>query len=357
MILWRLGRNCALRLLKKAWALHRWLGLLFALPLLVISITGAVLVQYDWIERAFDRRVFRDQPVARDEAVALEDIVNTVAAARPGWTPRFLEVPGASHRNVVLSLRRGLDKQTVVVDARTGEEILSRSENSGPRRFLLRLHATLFLGRTGDWLVLLSSLMMLAASATGILIYGKAWRHALRWNDRTKDSHRHFGFFWMPLTLALALTGFLLTLPEILSPPRPEPAPEFDYETLPSLSGLLAEAVEVSGGGVPDYLVLPRSPESPIIVAVFHRERAWWEKFDEFAFDPKSGELTEAHLSRDGDPMMRINSLVGALHFGHQGGELMKWLYFVGGFVPAWLALSGFLIWRRRRTKAVIRSA
>lgn len=53
------------------------------------------------------------------------------------------------------------------------------------------------------------------------------------------------------------------------------------------------------------------------------------------------------------------NSILGPLHFGYYGSPLVKWLFVIGGLMPAVLACSGTAIWllRRHRSKAFCRAA
>ncbi len=53
-----------------------------------------------------------------------------------------------------------------------------------------------------------------------------------------------------------------------------------------------------------------------------------------------------------------VNALMEPLHFGDFGGLALKWLYFILGMTPAFLSISGTLIWldarqqRRREAQA-----
>ena len=50
-----------------------------------------------------------------------------------------------------------------------------------------------------------------------------------------------------------------------------------------------------------------------------------------------------------------VNGLMEPLHFGDFGGLALKWLYFLLGMTPAFLSISGTLIWldaRQQRRRA-----
>jgi uncharacterized iron-regulated membrane protein len=41
--------------------------------------------------------------------------------------------------------------------------------------------------------------------------------------------------------------------------------------------------------------------------------------------------------------------MLAPLHFGFYGATWVKWAYFIGGFAPALLALTGTALWLARR--------
>lgn len=339
------------RFLKPAWYLHKWLGLAFALPVLITALTGALLVHYNWIEHSFDKAVFTSPSTNKENPLPLEKIISKLVSLHPDWNPRFIEAPGAKHRNVVVTFASSSGNWTAIADAVSGEELTVRAQDEGPRRWLLALHSNLFLGSLGDWIVGGTSLMLLAASVTGLWLYGKGWKYPFRLKTVLKDSHRHIGFYNLLLLTIIALTGFLLTLSHILSGNTSFKPTQIDWSDIPSLDKMLDAALIASGGGIPDYLALPRNSNDSFHIAVFHRQRSWWEKFDQFEFDARTGALTASYLGTGDDILMKLNSLVGALHFGHQGGSIMKWLYFLSGLITCWLAISGLLIWKKRAKK------
>lgn len=339
------------RLLKPAWGIHKWLGIVFAVPVIIICFTGAVLVHYSWLERVLEENVHRVSPVRSNEMIPLENIIQSILSRHSSFTPRFIEAPMDPNRNVVVSMADGEDRWTIIVDAVTGQELELRKENSGPRRCLVALHSNLFLDRSGDYIAVGTSLMLVISSITGFLLYGRAWRRIFQWKDLWRDSHRHLGFLIMGLIVVISMTGFLLTMSHLLIPHKQTEKSSYDWSRLPNLQTMVEKAVRISGGGLPDYLALPNSHDDSIHVAVFHRQRKWWEKYDSFEFDGITGDIISANIGPKSDIVTKINSLVGALHFGHQGGELMKWLYFAGGIIPVWLVVSGILVSLRKGKK------
>lgn len=338
------------RLFKPAWLIHKWIGIIFCIPVIIIAFTGSLLVHYNWIETEFEQHIFREKKAQNYEINSLNHFITRAANDYPNLNPKYIEVPGALDRNVVINFQSENGPWTLIYDSVTGEKLTLREQNKGPRRWLVNLHANLFMGHNGELLVGITSLMLLIASFTGIVIYGKSWLRITRKKWTIKDGHRHIGFINIIMILLISFTGLLLTLGHLLKDDsKPYKKSEYNWSLLPSLEKLLEKALKESNGGIADYMVLPSNNNDPIQIIIFHRNRSWSEKYDHFEFDSTSGELKNSHLGTGDDFLMKLNSLVGALHFGHQGGPLMKWIYFFSGLIQVWLAYSGFNIWKNRR--------
>ena len=71
-----------------------------------------------------------------------------------------------------------------------------------------------------------------------------------------------------------------------------------------------------------------------------------------------TGAITRVHDPRTQGFWSQFNGLMEPLHFGDFGGLALKWLYFFLGMTPAFLSISGTLIWldarqqRRREAEA-----
>ena len=75
-----------------------------------------------------------------------------------------------------------------------------------------------------------------------------------------------------------------------------------------------------------------------------------------------TGAITRVHDPRTQGFWSQFNGLMEPLHFGDFGWLTLKWLYFVLGMTPAFLSLSGTLIWldsrqQRRRTAGTAQAA
>ena len=68
--------------------------------------------------------------------------------------------------------------------------------------------------------------------------------------------------------------------------------------------------------------------------------------------DAATGSIRRVHDPRTAGFWSMVNALMEPLHFGDFGGLPLKWLYFFLGLTPAFLSITGTLIWldgRRQR--------
>ncbi len=185
--------------------LHRWSALLFALPLLVIILTGLVL--------SFE-------PLAQQAGLARP----LQAADVLGWLDRH--DPAGKARSLSIRPYEGLMTITLPggetrIDLSTGAPVIDAGLAwSDIFRTARRLHETLLLDL--DWLVTASTIAMLALAALGLVMGWPRLRNTLGgW---------HAGAAWgvLPLVILSPLTGLALAFGISFAPPsgpRPESIP------------------------------------------------------------------------------------------------------------------------------------
>ena len=345
--------------MKRIWTLHGWLGLVFAIPFVLLSVTGAILVRYDWVERVFDRAVFRSS--GAPAPAALTTLVARFAKPRPEVRIRYIEWPAAPGRNPVIFVHGSGTRRAFILDATSGTVLAERDELQGPRRWLLHLHATFWAGAVGELIVAVSSLALVLVALSGLWVYRGAWAGLFRPRFRrvlgnrvaSGDLHRWTGIASLLLLLTLGFTGALLTVPgvpRLFSGPRPEPAlgEPYDWSKAPPVEPMLQMIRERLPGVDADFVALPEGPNGSFTWYTIRREAWLWHKYAEVEFSGTTGTLVEIRRAADQGPLERVNALVAIFHFGHQGGELMRWVYFLGGFGPLVLAVTGTFVWWSR---------
>lgn len=205
--------------------LHRWVTLVFALPLAVIILTGLVLSL---------------EPIVQDVAtkpgnLSLAQMLALLDTHDPQGKTRAITMQ-AYEGHLTLS---GAGNGTVMVDLASGEAVNATQGNtlSGLFRASRGLHEHLIFDL--DWLVTVSTFAMLVLIALGVLM---GWP---RLRQSVSGWHHGIAWFGLPLLILSPLTGLALVYGITFSPNLPQ-----DRMALPPIREavkLLGEAHDLSG--------------------------------------------------------------------------------------------------------------
>ena len=362
---------------------HRWFGLLAGFWLLLMAITGAIIVFYDELDRALNPDLLLVKTPA--SAINVASVQAAVEAAHPDRFLWLIDYPNTHQESGLAQMRPRPNTQSegtlsVYFDSASNALLGERrvDEQGFNRRHILHLiyelHIDLMLGQTMMWLLGLVALLWLldhiAAFALSFPNPAK-WRRSfvLRWRagdyKRLFDIHRASGLWLYPVTLVLAFSGLyfnwyspMTSAINWFSPLQSRAVfelPALDQPNFaPALNYTSAEkALRVEIGN------------APIDKVMYFAHKGVYEFR---LFDP-----------RDIDPYGRRYVVVNATHGGVQsdwhitegnfGNQLIAWQYplhsgkafgwpgrlliFGSGLMIVLLAVSGLLIWlRKRRAKA-----
>ncbi|MCC6203127.1 MAG: PepSY domain-containing protein [Gammaproteobacteria bacterium] len=206
----------------KAWLLklHRWIALLFALPLVVVLVTGLVLSLEPWLAvRAIE-----------PGSLTAEKIQALLAQHDPEGRARSIAY--RSYDNT-LTVSAGRGSGATVVDLATGQTRDGPSALADLLTTARRLHEHLLID--AEWIVVGSTLAMLALALLGVLMglprianTFAGWHKAMAWG-------------LLPLVVLSPLSGLLLAWNVTFAGPSPANTGE-QRARLP-----LAEAVRIVG--------------------------------------------------------------------------------------------------------------
>ncbi|MBW7949385.1 MAG: PepSY domain-containing protein [Pseudorhodoplanes sp.] len=203
----------------KAWLLkiHRWITLIFSIPLAILIVTGLVL--------SFEPALTSGEV---SKAVTLQSVEAALTKHDPAGAARSVVVRG--YTGVLsIGLRPG---EFAHVDLATNEAVASPGILAQIITTSRRLHETLLLDL--GWLVTASTVAMLVLIALGVTMGWPRLRHSLAgW-------HKGTGWILLPLLILSPLTGLLLAFGVTFATP---PAAGSGAPALP-----LREAIRVVGG-------------------------------------------------------------------------------------------------------------
>lgn len=351
--------------LRKAWfQVHKWIGLILAILIIPLCLSGSALVWHDAVDEALNPQRYaitadapREPPQAYVAAAAAvlapgERISNlrfvagepvTVAAVQP---PK----PGAS----------GRPARTIVWLDPGSARVLDKADSAqGFVRVMHNLHGSLMVPGLGRQIVGWLGVAMLVSSLSGLWLWWPvtgSWSRGLRWRRHSNfdtNLHHQFGF-WIALPLfALSLTGAWISFPAFFARlggeqsqqrqggearfrARPLEAPAQTPETVLAAARSRAQGEVTSIAWPTDQkgewaITLKPARGKPVSVAVDDATGAG--RIDAKAFAGQNG------LART---MRKI-------HDGTDMGLAWQVIIFLGGILPAALAVTGVIMWWRAR--------
>jgi uncharacterized iron-regulated membrane protein len=389
--------------------LHRWLGLLLALPLLALALSGALLAAGKPLDEWQHRSLFSVSATAvapgEDAFIAALDAVHADLRQRygadAGFTLRLPQQPGQSLRVFVRA--PGFDGMAFyepvvqTVPAVPVEPLLGptttdpatavarahwlgqRGRSEGWWPWLFELHSEAFAGERGKALLSISATLALGLLALGGALwwprrggpwFGVAWRSPAprRW----RDVHRVGGALALPLLLAIVLSGLYMAWQPIRAwvsqalhepPVKPPALPKSASASASAAAAgpvLLSTLVRRAQAPWPEgrvvYVTL--RPSQPTRVRVKLPQDPHPNGLSSVWLDPRDGrELARVRVD-ELDAGQRWVSWIYPLHSAQLFGPLQRGLWTLLGLALAMLVASGVWLWSRRRgTRSARRAA
>ncbi|OON62056.1 peptidase [Massilia sp. KIM] len=347
------------RTLNMLFTIHSWAGIVTGLLMFIVCFSGAVVVFKHEIDLWANPVLAEGTRTAR--MAPLDDIVRKVHEAYPTSTLESVWFPDDVNPNVFVLIR----EHDQPANQRT--KLALRSDNGevmGPvdsqlGQFLRMLHVFLFVGPR--WIVGFLGVTMLVLIGTGVVIHRKiiAELFTQRWGRSLRvvmsDLHKAAGVWGLAFHIMIAFTGAWLGLAPVFErgfdyatqsnkvqpAKRPEPAPA----VMQSLDAMHAKAAQVVPGFKARFVSLRNWGMADAHVAFAGRLEDHLASTARVEFNGASGAIKSLHDPRHKGFWSQFNGLMEPLHFGDFGGLVLKWLYFLLGLTPAFLSLSGTLIW------------
>jgi uncharacterized iron-regulated membrane protein len=341
--------------LRNLWfSIHKWLGITLAILIVPISLTGSALVWHDALDTALNPdRVVDSGPPSLD-AQAYGDAA--LRALEPGHRIASIRFPAPRGPVVVTAVRPApgatrLPRTTVWLHPEDARILDRAGSNDGFVRILHRLHGSLMVPGVGRQFVGWVGVAMLASSLTGLWLWwpvGGGLGRGLRWRRQptTNANLHHLAGFWIAVPLAmLSFTGVWISFPGMFGGAAP-----------PAAAGARA--------GPPLPVVETRQSADTVRWAGLRRDRGHLETIV-WPTD-RAPYWTVAYRSEEGSYEFRVDDASRAVtapgpqpettartmrrwHDGTGMGPIWQIVIFIGGILPALLAVTGIVMWLRTR--------
>lgn len=367
------------RTLNRLFVLHSWAGIVTGLLMSIVCFSGAVVVFKHEIDLWANPSLAQLPRSA--EPAPLDVVLAQLQARYPGATVETIALPDAVNPSYFAFVReRGAPaslRTKVALRSDTGAVVGPVDSQLG--QYLRMLHVFLFFGPR--WIVGFLGVAMLVLIGTGIVIHRKilAELFTQRWGRSFRvvmsDLHKSAGIWGLGFHILIAATGAWMGLAPLFEqgykyvttstgsaaaapsqPPRGEGAEAAaPAVSMRSLDVLYATARQAIPGLEARYVSLRRwgtSAAEASFTGNLHGHLASTARVDLRA---TTGALKKVHDPRTQGFWSLVDGLMEPLHFGDFGGLALKWLYFILGMTPAFLSISGTLIWldaRQQRRRA-----
>ncbi|CAN7542436.1 PepSY domain-containing protein [Acidovorax sp. LjRoot129] len=372
------------RTLNRLFVLHSWAGIVTGLLMFIVCFSGAVVVFKNEIDLWANPSLAQ---LPRSATPAPLDAVLTQLHTRyPGATVETIALPDAVNPSYFAFVReRGAPASTrtkVALRSDTGAVVGPVDSQLG--QYLRMLHVFLFFGPR--WIVGFLGAAMLVLIVTGIVIHRKilAELFTQRWGRSFRvvmsDLHKSAGIWGLFFHILIATTGAWMGLAPLFEQ-------GYKYVTTSSIEAAAPKPARKAAGDAAepvrmqslDALHATAQQAVPGLEARYVSMRRWGTDTAEASFtgnldghlastarvdtNAATGVPKKVHDPRTAGFWSLVNGLMEPLHFGDFGGLALKWLYFFLGMTPAFLSISGTLIWldarqqRRREAEAAQASA
>jgi uncharacterized iron-regulated membrane protein len=359
--------------LRRLWLnIHLWIGLGLAVLLIPISLSGALLVWHDHQDALVnpDRYAVTAGP-AQPASMML---ASAAASLGRGFEPVNVRLPESSGWPATVTVREqrrggggGRPRLvTVYLDPPTARVLATAEFRNTLIGFLHRFHENLTIPEySGRAVVGWAGVGMLVLSLSGIYLWwprNASFSRGLRWRRGPATSfnlHHLFGF-WIAIPLAVvSATGVYLGFPqqarELLSsvaPMTPQQRGAFNAPLLASPHIDVDRAVDIAtasaAGSRAAAVFLPTQQNQAWRIQLRDRDS---EALTTVMVDDRSGTLTKV-VPQSGD---KIAQWIRWIHEGSHSGVLWQILVFLCGVLPTGFAVTGTMIWlRKRKAKAAI---
>jgi uncharacterized iron-regulated membrane protein len=371
--------------------LHTWIGLLLAVVLYFMFITGTVGYFYHEVDRwMMPERVAADTRVPQRQMI--ERAVERLSAVAPNAKDWYVSLPYGRQSQLEIWYQpqpdangKEIEGVNEFLDARTGQP-QPKVRDSGGGAALYAMHYALHYipYEVAIYIVGVATMFMLIALITGIVVHKKIFKDFFTFRPAKGqrswlDAHNISSVMALPFMVMITYSGLVFYtyeyMPsvrtalygnseqavkkfesEIYGDEHSSPTPASQPAPLAPFAAML-DAVQQQWGpdGVKSFSVY--LPGDANAMLRFDRQRlsGLGHKDEHLLFNGVTG---QAHLHED-KPMLAANTfytVMIALHEGRFAGPVLRWLYFITGLLGAAMVATGAVLWVAKRRQQLKRN-
>lgn len=356
--------------------LHLWLGVSSGLVVFIVALTGSILVFEEELEPVLYPGFHIVEAPNNQSPLPLDNLRAAVVSRYPEQRIAHIAIEPHAERTVIFGLVKGKkekDVLSVAVNPYTAEITDTRRENEAFFHVVQQLHRYLCLEETGKAITGVATITFIVIMITGLVLW---WpkrkqtrqRLTIKWNAKFRrlnwDLHAVFGFYVLPFTFIIALTGLVWSYKWVNNmiyltfdgrPQQKREAPAnigiINGASTGTLAKITAETNRLLNHPGRIQFTLPESDSLSITVSKANDDASIANVVDFLYFDQTDGKLISKRLYDDETKGMKVRRLVFPIHTGSIWGWPTKILAFIVALIAASLPVTGVIIWVGRKFK------
>lgn len=346
-------------------AIHLWAGIIAALFLFALGVSGSIVAFENEIDRALNPKLTWIDP--GQKRLTLAQMADKLRAASPGF--KVVAIGFSDRENIAWNayLTNQSGGRSVAFNPYTGAILGDESQRNNFTAKVHQFHLRLLAGRMGGNIVTAAAMLLLVQAITGLVLWWPRKLLTIRWRSPWKklnlDVHQVLGLYTSAFLILFAFTALVIhwddeaprwinkltgsanepRFPQLkpLSPDRP--APDFD--------AILAAAQRAEPDASVTGLLLNFNP---VRVAMRHPEDHTPAGRTNVFLDAYTGKVVMLVDSRTASPGFRLVKLWNReVHTGDIGGLPTRILACAISLSLPILVITGPLIWWNRRPRRV----
>ncbi|MCW3848164.1 PepSY domain-containing protein [Sphingomonas sp. LB-2] len=352
--------------LRNAWfQVHKWIGLILAVLIIPISVTGSALIWHDQIDEWMHPARHGGHGPAVLAPAAYADAARGALAG--GERLSRLDIPAKPGEPVIATANRpGRGRPvrlSLYLDPSDAHVIEKVNGGEGLFPVIHVLHGSLMWPGAGRLIVGWVGVAMLLSSLTGLWLWWpvtSSVRRGFRWKRHPNfdtNLHHQLGF-WISVPLfVLSLTGVWISFPPVFAGfdgPQPPRGPGPDRAALMRAQPLATPAISLE---VAVARAVAAAPGKPVLIGWPTDLNPEWT----VSVAPEKGRPASVTVAdKDGTakvapapagpPRQTLARTMRQIHDGSDLPFVWQLILFLGGLLPAILAVTGIIMWWRART-------
>lgn len=355
--------------------IHRWLGLITGIVVLIVSITGCIYVFQDEIRDATEP--WRKVPVMQQAMLPPSVLQEKALAQHPGAKVSRIIYTGKDRSAAVL-LADGRNFYYIYLNPYTGRFLYNQNLRKDFFTIVEFIHLYLLLpAPIGKLVVGGSTLFFVLLMITGIVLWwpkrkvDRKRSFTIKWKGKWKrvnyDLHNVLGFYACSFALVIAVTGLSFSfdwvengLYKMANAGRPAVTEHHaaTVDTALFKKGTAAAVIDQTYQYVkqasPEAEMLligpPAKAGAPVSIMAYKKALHFYHS-DRYYFNPATGVLVQDLIHAHKSPGMRLNDMNYDIHTGQILGMGGKIVAFIASLICASLPVTGFIIWNGKRKK------